>query len=139
MVLHCDDMEFIKDYLITLHITTTYNFIDSLQPFTEDITNSIDVSTILPSLISRGLLTSDQQSYFVESTSMVPEKKRRLATIIVNLSEDCVETFLQCLESTSDYLPHNSLLKKIRDGKCINVGKYSRLGLLYTWETVHIS
>ena len=56
---------------------------------------------------------------------MASEKKRRLAIIIVRLSEDCVKTFLQCLESTSDYLPHNSLLKKIRDGKCLNVGNYS--------------
>lgn len=96
--------------------------VDSLQPFTEDIINLIDVNTILPSLMSCGLLTRDQQSYFIESTSTSTEKKRKLANIIVTMSDDCVEIFLQCLENTvtSDkYRPHKELLEKIRHGNYI--------------------
>jgi len=98
-----------------------YNIVsvDSLQPFTDDVVNSVDVNTILPPLMSRGLLTPEQVDYFSSSHDGEVVKQQKLSVIIVKLSEEFVEKFLQCLESTSHYEPHNTLLKKIRDGKCV--------------------
>lgn len=92
-------------------------FPDSLQSFSKDIIGSVDVATILPSLMSCGLVTTDEVGYFNDQHVLSPDKQRKLGSIIVTLSEDYVEKFMCCLEETRDYDPHNTLLKKIRDGK----------------------
>jgi len=69
--------------------------------------------------MSRGFLTPEQVDYFSNIHSVQVEKQQKLSLIIVKLSEEFVEDFLQCLETTSHYKPHNSLLNKIRDGKCV--------------------
>jgi len=77
----------------------------------------IDVDTILLSLISHRLLSHSQIDYFNNPYAPQIEKQRKLAFILATLSEDCVEKVLKCLENTSDYGPHESLLKMIRAGK----------------------
>jgi len=90
---------------------------DSLNPFTEDIINSVDVNTILPSLMSHQLLSRSQIDYFNNPYVSQIDKQRKLAFNLATLNENCVEMILKCLESTSDYGPHESLLKMIRAGK----------------------
>jgi len=69
--------------------------------------------------MSHGILTPEQVDYFSNIHHVQVKKQQKLSLIIVNLSEEFVEEFLQCLESTSHYKPHSSLLNKIRDGKCV--------------------
>jgi len=72
----------------------------------------------MPLLLSHHLLTDDQLAYFIDSTSTPIEKKQTLTSKIVAMSDDDVEIFLQCLETTSDYSPHRTLLEKILHGTC---------------------
>jgi len=69
--------------------------------------------------MSHGFLTPEQVDCFSNIHNVRVEKQQKLSLIIVKLSEEIVEEFLQCLESTSHYKLHNSLLNKIRDGKCV--------------------
>ena len=68
-------------------------------------------------MVKNGLLSSSQHQYLLNPYHTITEKQNKLTCIAVTLSEDCVEKFLQCLEETSDYEPHETLLKKIRNGK----------------------
>lgn len=90
--------------------------LDSLKPFTTDICSAIDVNTILPHMVKNGLLSSSQHQYFLNPYHTTNDKQNKLTCIAVTINEDCVERFLKCLEETSDYEPHETLLKKIRDG-----------------------
>lgn len=90
---------------------------DSLEPFTEDIISSVDVDTILPSLMSQRLLTRDHIDYFNNPHVSRIQRQRKMGFILAMLDEECVKKFLQCLSSTSDYGPHESLLKRISAGE----------------------
>ena len=89
-------------------------YVDSLECFATDIQDNIDVVTILPNLISYGLLTTKQQSDLTYSHYSPFEKQQILREIILQLNEKCVKKFLQCLSETSSYDPHKQLLDKIR-------------------------
>ena len=90
---------------------------DSLKPFTTDINSAVDVETVLPYMVKNGLLSSSQHQDLLNPYHTSNAKKHQLTCIIVTLDEDCVEKFLQCLEETSHYEPHETLLKKIRNSK----------------------
>ena len=96
--------------------------LDSLQPFIEDIIDSIDVKTITPSMVSKKLLTVEQYRYCCNPHVVLAEKQQTLGFIISTISEDCVEKFLNCLAKTGkSFKPHNDLLDIIRtqSGKCL--------------------
>ena len=90
--------------------------LDSLKPFVRDIHSSIDVEVILPSLISNGIVTPSDHQYFISQAYTDIQKQQKLACLVVSLEESHVEMFLQCLADTSDYAPHDTLLKTIRKG-----------------------
>lgn len=91
--------------------------LDSLQEFADDICDSVDISTIQPHLIKRGLINKTDHEYFLNSLHTPTDKRSKLIFLIISLPESCVEKFLDCLSQTShDYAPHGSLLEKIRDG-----------------------
>jgi len=91
-------------------------FLDSLKPFAKDICCSVDIETILPFLISYGLITPSDQGYFYSLAPTYVEKLQKLTCLIVSLNEECVEKFLECLSETSYYAPHSSLFEKISSG-----------------------
>ena len=90
---------------------------DSLKAFATDIYSAIDVDTILPFMVKHGLLTSSEHQYFLNPYHTSNDKQNKLTCIAVTASEEGVEKFLLCLEETCHYEPHETLLKKIRDGK----------------------
>jgi len=67
-------------------------------------------------MLAHGLLTQGQWEYCLNPHVMTTEKQRKLAYTIVTYSEECAQKFIQCLKNTSDYAPHDDLLKKILDG-----------------------
>ncbi|XP_065900647.1 uncharacterized protein [Dysidea avara] len=89
---------------------------NSLQPYTEDIINGVNVNTITPPMLAHGLLTPEHGEYFFNPHVISTEKQRKLGFLIITLSEECAQIFLQCLKNTRDYAPHDDLLKKIEDG-----------------------
>ena len=88
--------------------------LDSLECFSTDLSESVNVVTILPNLISHGLLTPNQRDYLTHPLRTPAEMKQELCGILLNLNEKCVKKFLQCLSETSDYDPHKQLLSKIQ-------------------------
>ena len=102
--------------------------IDSLQPYTEDIINGVNVNTITPPMLAHGLLTPEHGEYFFNPHVISTEKQRKLGFLIITLSEECAQIFLQCLKNTRDYAPHDDLLKKIEDGKYIRIYVYPVYG-----------
>ena len=72
------------------------------------------MGTILPYLISHGLLNRAQQEYLAHRFHTLAEKQQELRGILLTLNESCVKKFLQCLSETSDYEPHKQLLRKIQ-------------------------
>ena len=91
--------------------------LDSLEPFAQDICSSVDIQTILPSLIAHGLVTRFDQEYFMSPQHTSSEKQLRLMCLVISLNEKCVEKFLQCLSQTvGECCLHGELLKKIYTG-----------------------
>ena len=88
--------------------------LDSLECFSTDINESVDLGTILPNLISHGLLTPNQRDYLTHPLRTPAETKQELCGILLRLNERCVKKFLQCLSETSHYDPHKLLLNKIQ-------------------------
>ena len=88
--------------------------LDSLECFSTAITESVDLGTILPNLISHGLLTPNQREHLTHPLRTSAETKQELCGILLSLDERCVKKFLQCLSETSDYNPHKQLLNKIQ-------------------------
>ena len=88
--------------------------LDFLECFSTDISESVDVGTILPNLISHGLLTPNQRDYLTHPLRTPAETKQELCGILLSLNERSVKKFLQCLSETSDYDPHKQLLNKIQ-------------------------
>ena len=72
------------------------------------------VGTILPNLISHGLLTPKQRDYLTHPLHMSAEKQQELCGILLRLNEKCVKKFLQSLSETGHYDPHKQLLNKIQ-------------------------
>ena len=108
-------ISYLHNYIANYSCTFPCYYLDSLKPFTADIHGAVDVTAILPYMVQNGLLTSNQHQYFLNPYHTSDEKQRELACIVVTSSEDCVEKFLQCLLETSDYEPHEKLLKKIHN------------------------
>ena len=80
----------------------------------------MDVVTILPMLLTCGLLTRSDSEYFISSAHTTVEKQQRLTCLAISLNEECVEKFLKCLSQTAvEYAPHSSLLEKIQKGNYI--------------------
>ena len=90
--------------------------IDSLEPFAYDICSSVDISTILPFLIKHGLISCHDNDYFMSPAHTSVEKQCKLTTLIASLNEDCADKFIDCLSQTSDFAPHDALLKTIQSG-----------------------
>ena len=89
--------------------------IDSLQPYADDITATVDVDTIVSQMMTYGLLTLGQYQQLTSGYTTNANKLHTLCGIVLALSEDHVDKFLQCLSDTSYYGPHNSLLDKIKN------------------------
>ena len=88
--------------------------LDSLECFASDIIGRIDLITILPHLMSYGLLTPEQQEYLTHIAYTPTDKKQKLCNILLRLDENEVKKFLQCLSETSNHEPHKQLLEKIQ-------------------------
>ena len=71
------------------------------------------METILPNLVSHGLLTPTQQEYLTNPLHTLTKKKQELCGILLRLNEKCVKKFLQSLSETSNFDPHMQLLNKI--------------------------
>ena len=82
--------------------------LDSLQPFANDITNTVNVGEILPWMLQEGLVTINDCDYLSTSND-----KQKLINIILGLPEECVDKFLCCLEKTNYYEPHKLLYDKL--------------------------
>ena len=89
--------------------------VDSLQSYADDITATVDVDTIVSSMMKHGLLTLGQYQQLTSGYITNANKLHTLCGIVLALSEDHVDKFLQCLSDTSYYGPHNSLLNKIKN------------------------
>ena len=82
--------------------------------FASDITERIDLSEIVPKLMSCELLTFKQVEYLTHSAYTPTERKQKLCNILVTLDENDVEKFLQCLSKTDYIPPHKKLLEMIQ-------------------------
>lgn len=89
------------------------NFVDSLQSFANDITETVNVDIILPMMIQQGLVSADQQQYLSNPYHTMSMKQQKLCGIILELPESCVDQFMNCLSETSDYQPHKQLHDKL--------------------------
>ena len=87
--------------------------LDSLQAFSNDIANTVDVNEILPMMMQQHLVTSDQQQDLINPLHTTAVKQQKLSNIILGLPEDCVNQFLHCLLKTNYYEPHKQLYDKL--------------------------
>jgi len=67
-------------------------------------------------MLAHGLLTPEHGEYYFNPHVIMTEKQRKLGFLIVTLTEQCAQKFLECLRNTKHYAPHDDLLKKIQDG-----------------------
>ena len=88
-------------------------FLDSLQPFANEIANTIDVDYILPMMVQEGLITPDQQQYLNSPYHTISEKQQKLFSIVIELPEGFVDKFKNCLLQTISYGPHKLLHDKL--------------------------
>ena len=88
-------------------------FLDSLQPFANEIVNRVNVDLILPMMVQEGLVTPEQQQFLSSLYHTAWQKQQMLCSIVIVMSEDCVEKFRNCLLQTSDYEPHKELHDKL--------------------------
>ena len=107
----CDILHFQQSASIFIHA-------DSLESFSTDISENVDVGTILPNLISHGLLTPKQRDYLTNPLHTSAEKQQELCGILLTLNEKCVKKFLQSLSETGHYDPHKQLLNRIQCTLC---------------------
>ena len=91
--------------------------VDSLQSFANDIANTVDVDHILLLMVQEDLLTPNQFQYLNSSYHTASRKQQKLCSIVIELSEDCVDKFIQCLYKTSDYEPHKKLYDKLYESR----------------------
>ena len=93
---------------------------DSLKPFSVEIIQRVDPNEILSHLLSRGLLTDTQMDTLSSTNNLNFSEKKNylLCNVLLKLSEDNVDKFLECLKDTSGYGPHDELLKTINKGMC---------------------
>lgn len=87
--------------------------IDSLQSFANDITTTVNVDLILPMMIQQNLVTPAQQQDLSNPYHTTAVKQQKFCSIILGLSESCVNQFLHCLLETSYYGPHKQLYEKL--------------------------
>ena len=88
--------------------------LDSLQACAGDITTMVNVNQILPKMLEQKLITSNQHQELTNVMHTTATKQEKLCSIILGLSEDCVNKFLHCLLETSyEYKPHKELYDKL--------------------------
>ena len=88
-------------------------FLDSLQPFTDNIAGSVNVDVILLMMMQQGLVTPEQQQDLINPLHSMVAKQQKLCGIILGLPEGCVNKFLHCLLKTCHYEPHNQLCDEL--------------------------
>ena len=88
--------------------------LDSLQPYTEDFMNNLNLEEIVPAMVGKYLLSSVDNDYLNETTVTKHSKLKHLIyEVLLKLSEEKVEVFLSCLYSS--YSPaHKELHTKIQ-------------------------
>ena len=97
--------------MLYIHIT------DSLQRFSVQITQRVEPSLILPHLLGKGLVTAVQVENLSDKNQISSAKKEYLlCNVLIRLSEKNVNKFVECLKETSNYDPHNELLRIINNG-----------------------
>ena len=92
-----------------------YYFLDSLQSFADDITNTVNVDVILPLMIQEGLVSVGEQQDLSSVFHSMAVKQQKLCSIILALPEGCVNKFLRCLFETKHYEPHKLLYDKLQN------------------------
>ena len=75
--------------------------VDSLQPYADDITATIDVDTIVSRMMTYGLLTMDQYQQLTSGYTTDANKLYALWGIVYGRIEYHVDRFLQCLSYAS--------------------------------------
>ena len=65
-------------------------FLDSLQEYANEITNTVSVDVILPIMVQQGLVTPDQQQYLSHPYYTMDIKQQNLCSIVLWLPESCV-------------------------------------------------
>ena len=93
-------------------------FLDSLQPFANEIANAVDVDYILPMMEQEGLVTPDQQQFLSSPYNTTIKEQQELTSIVIELPEDCVNKFIHCLLETITYDPHRLLCDKLCKVQC---------------------
>ena len=95
---------------------------DSLQKFSRDIIQRVNPTAILPNLIAKGLVTDAQQDILSNSTQTLSDLKQYLlCNVLLKFPEGSVDKFIECLRETSNYDPHDELLKIIISGMYVHV------------------
>ena len=92
-------------------------YIDPLHSFANDIANTVDVDLISPLMVQEGLVTPNQFQYLNSLYNTASKKQQKLYSIVIELPEDCVDKFVQCLHETSDYKPHKQLYDKLLESR----------------------
>ena len=65
-------------------------------------------------MIKEKLVSPSDQQYLTDYSVPAINKQQRLTTIILRLSEGCVDKFIGCLKETiNEYEPHKELYDKL--------------------------
>ena len=104
--------------VLSAYVINVATALDSLQPFANDIANTVDVDHILPMMVQEGLVTPDQQQFLSSPFDTSIKKQKELSNIVTRLPEDSVDKFKNCLLKTISYDPHKLLYDKLCKVQC---------------------
>ena len=68
-------------------------------------------------MVQECLVAPNQLQYFNNPFHTLSDKQQKLCSIIIELPEDCVDKFIQCLYKTSYYEPHKQLYDKLYESR----------------------
>ena len=85
----------------------------ALEECSVSVVNKLDVSAILPNLMARHLLTSDNRQVLMTCAKTQVEKAQYLLDILPRKNHGWFEQFVECLRETSDGTGHDDLVKEL--------------------------
>ena len=81
------------------------------------LANSLDVQTILPHMIARLLLTSNEIDTLINPYVTNFHKVNYLVQILPRKGNGWLDTFIDCLESTSEGTGHSKIAQELKNAK----------------------
>ena len=79
---------------MSAYVINVATALDSLQPFANDIANTVDVDHILPMMVQEGLVTPNQQPFLSSPFDTTIKRQKELFNIVTRLPEDSVDKFI---------------------------------------------